>query len=145
MDYNIYLKNLTSDGNSSHTVPKIVSSSGKATSSSKIKPHMVTIKGILGKAARKVPAIAAAMIIVKVADEVASTALDLQAGYSGNPRLKMNYSNIKNTLMASLSPVSTLKTYFTRQMEEDLNSQKVSEERTLTGNSIINNYGGKAS
>lgn len=144
MDYNIYLKNLTGNGRSSHTTPKIVSSGGKKTSS-KIKPHMITVKGTLGKAARKVPAIAAAMIIVKVADEVASTALDFQAGYSGNPKLKMNYSNIKNALMASLSPVSTLKTYYTRQMEEELNAQKVSEERTLTGNSIINNYGGKAS
>lgn len=95
--------------------------------------------------ARTFPIVASAMAIAKVAEQIVETAIPFYTGYTGDYRVSMNYANLKAAISAIKNPYGTIMQYATRQMEVYRQNLKTTQERMLTGNSIINTYGGKTS
>lgn len=100
---------------------------------------------LIGGAAKASPVIAGVVLAAKIADAIVETALPYYEGYTGDYRVSFNYANAKSVIGAITNPLGTLNNVFTKQMEMYRENLKVQEQRLLTGNSIINSYGGKAS
>jgi hypothetical protein len=100
---------------------------------------------LLGSASKAAPAIAGIMAAIKVADQLVETALPYYEGYTGDYRPSFNYANAKAAIGVIMNPLGAINNTFTRQMEVYRQNLKIEQSRMLTGNSIINTYGGKAS
>ena len=100
---------------------------------------------LLGSVSKAVPAVAVVMTAIKLADQLVETALPYYEGYTGDYRVGFNYANAKSVIGAVMNPLGALNDTVTRQMEVYRQNLKIEQSRMLTGNSIINTYGGKAS
>lgn len=100
---------------------------------------------LIGGASKAAPAVAGALIAIKIADQLVETVLPFYEGYTGDYRPSFNYANAKAAIGAVLNPLGSLSSIATRQMEIYRQNARITQERMLTGNSIINTYGGKAS
>lgn len=92
----------------------------------------------LGKGA---VAVAVAYEVAKFTDKVLSFTLPYVANETGDFTGTIAYNNFKQVLGYVFNPVSFLKTSIQIDQQTRLNNQRLSEERKLTGNSIINTYG----
>lgn len=129
--------NNTSEGGSSF--------SGSISVSKVVRTIKNPLGSLLGNASKVAPAIAGSLIAIKVADQIVETALPFYEGYTGDYRPSFNYANTKSVISAVMNPLGTLTSIATRQMEIYRQNTKITQERMLTGNSIINTYGGKSS
>lgn len=100
---------------------------------------------LLGAATKVLPAVAGVVAVAKITDNVVSAVLPFYEGYSGDYTIGINYANVKNSIGAIMNPFGTLINYQRVQMETYRANLVVEQQRMLTGNSIINTYGGKAS
>jgi hypothetical protein len=150
-DYNIYIH--TDSPTTSKTKPngKTASqasdheTSATATASQVARIVKNPVGALVGTLSKAAPAVGVAVIVAGMLDSALNVGLTLGAGYTGNQMLKMNYSNFKNSVGAFMNPLGTIKQVAYANMEQFRFSQKVEQEKILTGNSIINNYSGKAS
>lgn len=100
---------------------------------------------LLGGVKNAYPGVSGALIAIKIADQIVETALPYYEGYTGDYRPSFNYANAKAMIGAIMNPTGTLNSLMTRQMEIYRQNLKIEQTRMLTGNSIVNIYGGKAS
>lgn len=100
---------------------------------------------LLGNIKKAVPEVAVAYLAVKAIDQLVETALPIYAGYTGDYQPSFNYANVKAVIGAVMNPIGLVGDVVTRQMEINKQNLKITQQRMLTGNSIINTYGGKAS
>ncbi len=100
---------------------------------------------LLGTASKAVAPIAVAIATAKVIDSVVDATLPFYVGYTGDVRAQINYANFKSVISAIMNPVGTAISGATREMELYQENLKTEQRRALTGNSLINNYGGKTS
>lgn len=150
-DYNIYIHTdsptTSKTRPSGNTASKASNHETSATATASQVARLVKnpVGALIGSVSKVAPAIGVAVIVAGAVDSVLSVGLTLGAGYTGNQMLKMNYSNFKNSVSAFMNPLGTIKQVAYANMEQYKFSQKVEQEKILTGNSIINNYSGKAS
>lgn len=100
---------------------------------------------LVGSAAKALAPVAVGLATAKLVDSVVSTALPFYVGYTGDVRASINYANFKSVISAIMNPVGTVISGATREMEIYQENLKAEQRRALTGNSLINNYGGKTS
>lgn len=154
--YTIYIKypnevsnnkctpNINAEAN--YVKPSYNTSGGGSISANKVVRTIKSpIRSLLGNVSKAVPAIAGSLIAIKVVDQIVETALPFYAGYTGDYTASFNYANVKSAISAVMNPLGTLTSIATRQMEIYRQNTKITQERMLTGNSIINTYGGKSS
>ena len=103
------------------------------------------MSSLIGSASRAFAPIAVGIATAKIIDSVVGAAIPFYVGYTGDTSVSINYANFKSAISAVLNPVGTTLNYATKQMELYQERLKIEQRRALTGNSIINNYGGKAS
>ena len=105
----------------------------------------VKIPGILGN----MGALGAGVLMVKqiydIAENVATTLIPYQAGYTGDTNLEINFTNAKNVIHGLVHPLTQIKAGTTYLMEKYRENLKIQYNRETTGNTIINTYGGKTS
>lgn len=100
---------------------------------------------LVGGASKAIPVVAGVLLTAKIADSIVEAVLPYYEGYTGDYRVGFNYSNAKSVIGAVMNPIGTLNNVFTKQMEMYRENLKVQEQRLLTGNSIVNTYGGRTS
>lgn len=150
-DYNIYIHFDSVKGTKTAPQGESAKQSSESPSSVNITPSKVVraikspVSSLIGSASKVVPEIAAAVAIASVIDSAVSIGTTFISGYSGNNEIKMNYANFKTAVGAFMNPLGTLQRVATANMEAYKYNTKQEELRELTGNSIINNYNGKAS
>ena len=103
------------------------------------------MSALVGSAAKAFAPIAVGIATAKIIDSVVGAAIPFYTGYTGDTSVSINYANFKSAISAILNPIGTGLNYATKQMELYQERLKIEQQRALTGNSIINNYGGKAS
>ena len=150
-DYNIYIHFDSTKSAKTSPQGESAKQSSESPSSVNITPSKVVraikspVSSLIGSASKVVPEIAAAVAIAGVVDSAVSIGTTFISGYSGNNQIKMNYANFKTSINAFMNPLGTLQQVATTSMEAYKYNTKQEELRELTGNSIINNYNGKAS
>ena len=107
-----------------------------------IKNPMGTLVGGVSKA---VPIVAGVLMAAKIADSIVESAIPFYEGYTGDYRVGFNYANAKAVIGAITNPIGALTNVAQRQMEIYRQNLQVEQQRMLTGNSIINTYGGRTS
>ena len=94
-------------------------------------------------------ALGAGVLMVKqiydIAENIATTLIPYQAGYTGDTNLEINYTNAKNAIHGVFHPLSQIQAGTTYLMEKYRENLKIQYNRETTGNAIINTYGGKTS
>ena len=94
-------------------------------------------------------ALGAGVLMVKqiydIAENVATTLIPYQAGYTGDTNLEINFTNAKNVIHGLVHPLTQIKAGTTYLMEKYRENLKIQYNRETTGNTIINTYGGKTS
>lgn len=127
----------------------INSESSENSSASTVMSVIKTVKNpmsaLIGTTAKALAPVAVTLAVVKLADSVVNAVIPYYVGYTGDVNAGINYANFKSAISGILNPIGTLQSYATKQMEVYQESLKIEERRALTGNSIINNYGGKTS
>ena len=103
------------------------------------------MRTLLGSASKALPLIGVVYATAKIVDMAVETALPYYEGYTGDYRVGFNYANAKSVIGAIANPLGTLNNVATRQMEMYRENLRVQEQRLLTGNSILNTYGGRTS
>lgn len=103
------------------------------------------MSALIGSASKAAAPIAVGLATAKLVDSIVSTAIPFYVGYTGDTNVSINYANFKSAISAILNPIGTGLNYATKQMELYQERLKIEQQRALTGNSIINNYGGKSS
>lgn len=103
------------------------------------------MSALIGSASKAVAPIAVGLATAKIIDSIVGTAIPYYVGYTGDTSVSINYANFKSVISAILNPIGTGLNYATKQMELYQERLKIEQQRALTGNSIINNYGGKSS
>ena len=117
--------------------------SSKDTSVGKLK--MTSAKTLL----KSVPYLGQVISVLEVAEfsaKLVANAIEVVVpyveGYTGNPTLGLNISNFKKGLSMVSNPIGYALNTAKENMRAELWRQKVNQQRKLTGNSIINTYGG---
>ncbi len=100
---------------------------------------------LLGAASKSIPAVACVVLAAKLTDAAVETALPYYEGYTGDYRVGFNYANAKAVIGAISNPLGTVNTIALKHMEIYRENLKTEQQRLLTGNSIINTYGGRTS
>ena len=100
---------------------------------------------LLGAASKAIPAVAGVVLAAKLTDAAVEVALPYYEGYTGDYRVGFNYANAKAVIGAISNPLGTINNYALKQMEVYRENLKTEQQRLLTGNSIINTYGGRTS
>ena len=100
---------------------------------------------LIGSASKAFAPIAVGIATAKVIDSVVGASIPFYVGYTGDTSVSINYANFKGVISAIMNPTGTALEYANKQMELYQERLKIEQRRALTGNSIINNYGGKAS
>lgn len=127
------------------------SSGGSGEDSSGVSPSGIVrmiknpMSALIGGASKAMPAVAGALAAAKFVDYVVETALPFYEGYTGDYRVSFNYANAKAVIGALTNPIGAMTSVAQRQMEIYRENLKVQQQRMLTGNSIINTYGGRTS
>ena len=100
---------------------------------------------LLGAASKAIPVVAGVVLAAKLTDAAVEVALPYYEGYTGDYRVGFNYANAKAVIGAISNPLGTINNYALKQMEVYRENLKTEQQRLLTGNSIINTYGGRTS
>lgn len=100
---------------------------------------------LVGASAKALAPVAVGLATAKLIDSVVGAAIPYYVGYTGDVNASINYANIKSAISSIMNPISTIQSYATSQMELYQERLKIEQRRALTGNSLINNYGGKTS
>lgn len=103
------------------------------------------MSSLIGSSARAFAPVAVGLATAKIIDSVVGAAIPFYVGYTGDTNVSLNYANFKGAISAIMNPIGTALEYANKQMELYQERLKIEQRRALTGNSIINNYGGKAS
>lgn len=101
-----------------------------------------SITKLLGSAG----AIGAGILIAKqvydIAENIATTIIPYQVGYTGDTTLEINFANAKNAIHGVFHPLTQIQAGTTYLMEKYRENLKIQYNRETTGNAIINTYGG---
>ena len=96
------------------------------------------VGGAISKAAAAIPWVAVALMIVKVADQIASNVIDMQAYQTGDYRNAVAYQNFKNSIHIAFSPISSSISAVRQEIKWTYENEKRTATRELLGDSIIN-------
>lgn len=118
-------------------------SGGNTTINGFIRSSKNPMGALIGNASKAFAPIAVGIATAKIIDSVVGAAIPFYVGYTGDTNVSLNYANFKGAINAIMNPIGTALEYANKQMELYQERLKIEQRRALTGNSIINNYGGK--
>ena len=161
-DYNIYIHALnTSSPTSNQTIPWTLREEPTSTGESNTTPHGGASIGAFGIASRiaaiaqnpdsivagatsglmkAAPYIAAAAVVVKLSIAAKETALGAIERELGDYRHSIAWENLKTNVNVITHPFSSTVQHFRTVRQISLNNQRVSLQRELFGDSVINSY-----
>jgi len=152
-DYNIFIHTSNEGGMSSKTKPWANQENGGGDSGSGVftvpKSSFEMSNGEMsmegastetGAAALgKVSVVAAiAVTAVKVTDKILTSGFSHLETYTGHYEYSMNLNNFKTTINNIFNPFKLAMNYGRRESQFHLQNQRIEQERTLVGNSLLN-------
>lgn len=147
-DYNIYIHANGSDGFSSQTKPwdnQNDGGNGFTTARNALnKTYSFTQSGFTSYAETGVsqlskvfPAIALGVAVAKIGDKIMTAGFSHLETYTGHYEYSMEWNNFKTAINNVLNPIGSILKVVRRQYQFNLQNQRLDQERTLIGNSIL--------
>lgn len=122
------------NGANAFTVGTNVINGASSFASSGFTPYAETGVSQLSKVA---PAIALGVTVAKLADKVMTTGFNHLETYTGHYEYSLELNNFKTALHNVMNPIGTFMKVLHRQYQFKLQNQRLDQERTLVGNSIL--------
>jgi len=99
------------------------------------------IGSLLGKVAKAVPWVAAAIVVATVVVHVADTAMDFNTIKTGDYNLQMEWGNMKTAMGHIMNPIGYAVSVARQQAEADVFNKTQAYNRELMGNADVNTFG----
>ena len=101
------------------------------------------ISGAFTSIAKAFPIVAAAIAVVKSVEAITDTAIEMTTSETGNHEMSVAWSNFKNGARLLFHPASSALEAFRTERQWQRQNQKLTQQRDLLGDSVINSYTGR--